>query len=365
VDKTTGDVASATIDQGIGTVSGTTESPLSGTVTVSPIKDTTYTASYTYGCTTYTASVTVGVLGVPPLPSAILWLNPSSGIASAKTATLPQSAKVQLISTDLDRRTHSKQVACRFNIVEEVRTPRNKNVNCRFDIRAPKRKSVPCRFDIEVPTPQSKVGLCRFNIYATRNKLVACRFNILYPDRMHVFIRNTATGVVTELGAIDADAAIQALTDVAISPGTYEIWTERESTFWKGCRASRPQVVTIADGVDPQTDPLPGVINLAASVSRGVTTLTWDVAHAIPRYGLDFGLWYSSTSPVDTSGEPDALVESSKARTSYTTTHRQTAAEYVAVALVDEEGTLGPVAELSLPWSTSTPSSPVNQTVNG
>jgi len=188
---------------------------------------------------------------------------------------------------------------------------------------------------------------------------------VLYPDRMHVYARNTATGAVLDLGAIEMDAAELVLTDVAIPDGDWQFWTERESTFWKSNRSRDSQIVRLASGVPPAVDPLPAVINLAASVSRAVTTLTWDVSHPIPEWGLDFGLWFSETSPVATFVTPTALVEASKMRTSYSAIRRQSGAEYVAVALIGADGTLGTAAEIELPWGTSAPASPSNQTVGG
>jgi hypothetical protein len=341
---------SVSIDNGVGTVwTGTIDATPSGTVTVAPTTTTTYTVTAHGVCQDATATVEVYVQAIPRLPSAVISLIAQTGLASAKTATLPESAEVQLIGNDLDRVPHTKTVLCRMNVLEDVRTAHSKRIQCRMDVRAEQRKDILCRFD------------CR----ATRVKDILCRMHSFYPDRTHILARNVATGVVTELGVIEGDAAEQALRDVPLSPGTYEIWTEREGVLWKGARKGAVQVVTVADGVPPVTDPLPAVVNLAASVSRGVTTITWDVAHQVPSYGLSFGLWYSATTPVATFVTPTALVQASKRRMSYETIRRQTAAEYVAVALRGADGTLGAAAEIELPWSTSAPTSPVNQTVGG
>jgi hypothetical protein len=272
------------------------------------------------------------------------------GLASTKTARVDQSAKMRLIANDLDRRTHRKVAGHRFNIQPaEERTPHEKVAGHRFNVRAERRK----------------VSGHRFDVRATRTKVAGHRFRVLYPDRMHVYARNTATGAVLDLGAIEMDAAELVLTDVAIAPGTYEFWTERQSTFWKGCRPKDIQVVRLAADEPPVVGPLPAVVNLAASVSRAVTTLTWDVSHPIPEWGLNFGLWFSETSPVATFVTPTALVEASKMRTSYSAIRRQSGAEYVAVALIGADGTLGTAAEIELPWGTVAPASPSNQTVGG
>ncbi|NLE59159.1 MAG: hypothetical protein GX616_12420 [Planctomycetes bacterium] len=346
-------VSSAEIDNGIGLVYSIIAPSLretSGSVTVSPTETTTYTITARGSCAEITRNVTVFVQAVPRVQSAMIRLIAQEGLASAKTARVDQSAKMRLIANDLDRRTHRKVAGHRFNIQPaETRTPHEKVAGHRFNIRAERRK----------------VSGHRFDVRATRTKVAGHRFRVLYPDRMHVYARNTATGAVLDLGAIEMDAAELVLTDVAIAPGTYEFWTERESTFWKSNRSRDSQIVRLASGVPPAVDPLPAVINLAASVSRAVTTITWDVSHPIAEWGLNFGLWFSETSPVATFVTPTALVEASKMRTSYSAIRRQSGAEYVAVALIGSDGSLGQAAELELPWGTVAPVSPSNQTVGG
>lgn len=343
----------AEIDNGVGLVYLRGDPSLdepSGSVTVSPTETTNYTITARGVCAEFTASVTVFVQAVPRVQSAMIRLIAQEGLASTKTAKLDQSAKIRLIANDLDRRTHRKVAGHRFNIQPaEERTPHEKVAGHRFNVRAERRK----------------VSGHRFDVRATRTKVAGHRFRVLYPDRMHVYARNTATGAVLDLGAIEMDAAELVLTDVAIPDGDWQFWTERESTFWKSNRSRDSQVVRLASGVPPAVDPLPAVINLAASVSRAVTTLTWDVSHPIAEWGLDFGLWFSETSPVATFVTPTALVEASKMRTSYSAIRRQSGAEYVAVALIGSDGSLGQAAEIELPWGTVAPASPSNQTVGG
>jgi hypothetical protein len=343
----------AEIDNGVGTVYHRGNPSLnepSGSVTVSPAETTTYTITARGGCSEATDTVTVFVQAVPRVQSAMIRLIAQEGLASAKTARVDESAKIRLIANDLDRRTHRKVAGHRFNIQPaETRTPHEKVAGHRFNVRAERRK----------------VSGHRFDVRATRTKVAGHRFRVLYPDRMHVYARNTATGAVLDLGAIEMDAAELVLTDVAIPDGDWQFWTERESAFWKSNRSRDSQIVRLASGVPPAVDPLPAVINLAASVSRAVTTITWDVSHPIAEWGLDFGLWFSETSPVATFVTPTALVEASKMRTSYSAIRRQSGAEYVAVALIGADGTLGTAAEIELPWGTSAPVSPINQTVGG
>jgi hypothetical protein len=326
------------IDNGVGTVAP------SGSTTVTPIETTTYTITAEGACDTATAQVTVYVQGAPLLPSATMRLIAQTGLASEKTATLPTSAQMRLMAQDLDRRPHRKVSLCRINALEEVRTSHRKASLCRIDARAQK----------------SKVSLCRIDARATHRKASLCRVIALLADRYHVYARNTSTGVVTELGAIEGDAATKTLTGVSLASGTYEIWTTHDSTLFAGARRSAVQVVTIGDD-GPVVDPLPAVVGLASSIRRGLTTITWGISHPLSSWGMEFGLWYSETSPVATFTTPVETVSASKVRASFEATRRQAGAEYVAVALIGADGSLGPAAELLLPWGEA-PASPVNQT---
>jgi hypothetical protein len=268
-----------------------------------------------------------------------------TGLASAKTAQLPTSAQMRLMAQDLDRRPHRKVSLCRVDAVEEVRTTHRKVSLCRNDARAQKRK----------------ISLARIDARATHRKVSLCRTIALYADRTTIYARNVETGAVTVLGAIDNDAAEKKLTGISIAPGTYEVWSERSSTLFTGVRKATTRVYTFRDDGPPIADPLPGVVNLASTIKRGVATITWSIAHPVSVWGLSFGVWYSATSPVATFTTPTELVTASKVRTSFETFHKQTAAEYVAVALIGADGSLGPAAELLLPWGVA-PGSPDNQT---
>jgi hypothetical protein len=358
--------SSAEIDNGVGTVYWiVTSTETSGSVTVSPTETTTYTITAYGGCAEVTASVKVFVQAVPRVQSAMIRLIAQEGLASTKTAQVDESAKMRLIANDLDRRPRKKIFANCWSSYEEVRTPHKKIFANQWDQRATRSKIFANQWSVYVPQRRSKIFANQWTGYATRHKVFANCWQSLYPDRMHVYARNTATGAVLDLGAIEMDAAELVLTDVAIPDGDWQFWTERESTFWKSNRSRDSQIVRLASGVPPAVDPLPAVINLAASVSRAVTTITWDVSHPIAEWGLDFGLWFSETSPVATFVTPTALVEASRMRTSYRTIRRQSGAEYVAVALIGADGTLGTAAEIELPWGTVAPVSPSNQTVGG
>ena len=94
-------------------------------------------------------------------------------------------------------------------------------------------------------------------------------------------------------------------------------------------------------------------------MSLGVTTLTWKVA-CEQGGDFQFGLWFSPTSPVPTSGPPDQTLPYTPGAGDYQATRRQTAGEYAAVAAIQSPDK-GPVAEIPLPWNPNAPASPSDQ----
>lgn len=206
-----------------------------------------------------------------------------------------------------------------------------------------------------------------------RTAPVSARFPILrrvfLPDRLHVMARDVATGQIQELGvaAPQGSSSLQ-LQDVALSPGTYEVWVERDSVYWPRARRGAVQLLTVADGHPPVVDPLPTAVNLAASVVQGLTLLTWSASRPIvgDADGKEcrWGLWFGLSSPVSVAGQPSITVPVMADQITYRTIREQTAAEWLAVALVGPDGERGESAELWLPWSTETPVSPENQTAN-
>jgi hypothetical protein len=265
----------------------------------------------------------------------------------------------------------SADLAARWSAREDVRTPTSADLAARWgsivETRVPTSADFAARWSsvVDVRIPTSADLAARWASIEARVPTVAdfvWRYRILYPDRHHIYARNLATGVVTELGAVDADASPLQLVDVPLAPGTYEVWSVREGLYWKAARKPTVQVVTIADDLPPVLDPLPTALDLAASVSRGQTTLTWTASHAVTVWDIRWGLWFAPASPVDTSGPPAQRVAAMPTQLAYQATRSQQAPEYVALAAIAADGTKGTSAELYLPWSTTPPASPPNQT---
>jgi hypothetical protein len=191
---------------------------------------------------------------------------------------------------------------------------------------------------------------------------LATRSMVLVRKSTRVFARNRATGVVTCLGEIDSEATEQRLVDVALLPGTYDIWCERDSLLWHGARRGAVQTITIAAGQDPVAHNLPQAMNLAASIADGITTITWTAVPAEFDSGVLWGLWFGITSPVNIARTPDMTTTPWYGETVCHAARVQSSAETVAIAALGPDGTIGPSAELFLPWSDASPASPANQT---
>jgi hypothetical protein len=192
-------------------------------------------------------------------------------------------------------------------------------------------------------------------------KVLLCRARSFVADRFHAVAENVATGEILQLGTIDADASPLVIPDVAIPPGTYRVWVERDGLFWTGARSDVVATITITDGQAPDQQALPQAIHLASSVSRGVTTITWEASQAVTDPRMVWGLWHSATSPVVITGAPALKIMAQRGMPNYSGVRVQRAEEYVAVAAIAPDGTRGRSAELFLPWSTELPGSPVNQ----
>jgi hypothetical protein len=339
----TSDALLVSIDNGVGTVAA------SGSVTVSPTETTTYTLTAEGACATDTASVTITVTVPPPttvrLPIAFSVLE---DVRTPRVVRLPigYNALVDV------RTPTTARLPIGYGVFMEPRTPRQVAIPITYAVLEDQRTAVAARVPIQY-------GILTEGTW--RKVRVPIGFQVLYPNRIQVIARNVATGEVLDLGTIDADASPLQLTDVAMSPGTYEVWACREGLYWPAARTPTAQVIQIADGLPPVLNPLPMALALAATVSRGQTTITWTASHPITGWTTRWGLWFGPSSPVDISGTPTARVSAMPTQLAYEATRRQTSAEYVAVAAIAADGTKGTAAELYLPWSTTPPASPVNQ----
>lgn len=120
--------------------------------------------------------------------------------------------------------------------------------------------------------------------------------------------------------------------------------------------------MTLITGNGPGDPPagLPVIQNLRREIAGGTSIIKWNVAAEASPNAFDFGLWFASTSPVDTSGPPDQVVPRYSGQGEHQVFHTQTAPEILAV-MAFTPTTRGAVAELDLPWDTIAPVSPPDQ----
>jgi len=250
-------------------------------------------------------------------------------------------------------------------------------VASRFDAQVeiePFTVGVGSRFSAEVDTIEAGVGsrfgahhqvragvASRFNAFGLRQAGVASRLmskEVMFAQVLgRMDARETTMSVEAYLGWIDADASPRKLTDIPMLDGIYEIEIRSSKYFWQACRGRR--VVTMIIAAGRSWTGLPAIQDLASSVALGVTTITWKVGEE-QQGSFQFGLWYSPTSPVDTSEPPDQVVAHCPEIGDYQAARHQVTSEFVAVAsIVGVE--LGKVSEVFLYWDTQALANPPNQ----
>ena len=187
------------------------------------------------------------------------------------------------------------------------------------------------------------------------------RNDVMVKPGWAIYARDANTSAETFLGFIPEEGSPKELIDVSLPDGVYEIEARPSQYFWNECRGRK--VVTLVAGTvggGTTTTGLPVIQNLRRDIVQGVSRIKWKVTEEYAPGAFEFGLWFSPTSPVDTSGPPDQTVSYFAGVGDYQASRQQTDSEYVAVAaFTDTE--VGPVAELYLPWSTIAPDSPADQ----
>lgn len=243
---------------------------------------------------------------------------------------------------------------------------------CRYSPRAKVTNNMPSRLTVRALAARDV--LARLAIRAHANANIVSRFaalgricthqiarhNAFIPPGWSIYARDTATGIATLLGFIPIDADPRELTDVAIPDGTFEIEVRPAQFFWQDAR-TRPVTTLITTPIAPPVTGIPAIQNLRAEIMDTQTAITWNISTDIaPAAGLQFGLWFSPTTPVNTNTPPHATAPFLTGAGEYQITRVQSAAEYVAVAGITPADQ-GPIAELFLPWSTDLELTPPNQ----
>ncbi len=254
-----------------------------------------------------------------------------------------------------------------------IKTPLVVNAASRLDARARSGADSPARFDSF--TLQFATSTARFEVLVPIVTRWATRFDVrgdtgpaakssarcdsMVEPGWHVYARDPATGEETFLGFVEQDADPAVLTDVVLADGVWELEARPSEFFWQACRTRRVATLIITGGMIESTG-LPVILDLRREIDSGFSLIRWSIAGVYSLGEFTFGLWYSTTTPVDTSGAPDETMPYFADQSDYLVPHSQTANEHVAVAAFTGSE-VGPVAELSMPWDTSALVSPPDQ----
>lgn len=173
-----------------------------------------------------------------------------------------------------------------------------------------------------------------------------------------LFARNTVTDVVTELGFIaDGDTT---LTDVSLVDGTYEIEVQTSNDYWQLARSKVRFTVQITGGVI-EFQGLPNIENLRTVVRADFqTSIRWNIPNVSFGSGYEFGVWSSTTSPVDVSGVPDEVVQAFDGTGAYRVTVTQTEDLFYAVAAFSDTDQ-ATSSEVFQEWDLTAPNAPPDQ----
>ncbi|MCL2639655.1 MAG: hypothetical protein FWD53_02305 [Phycisphaerales bacterium] len=238
------------------------------------------------------------------------------------------------------------------------RHPCAEQVTAWFDKRAITFSHEVAQFDWRHPTGLDVTS--GFDMRCITNDVTPSRHHVFLREGWSIYARNTQTNQRDCLGFIPAAPPLQPrqLTDVPLADGVHEIEIVASHAFWDSARAR--QRLTLITGEAVPVLGLPAIQNLRHEITHFATVIHWSVAADATASGLQFGVWFSSTSPVDTTRDPDQLIPLSSGMGNYQITRFQTASEYVAIAVLGASDR-GPIAELSLPWETTPPASPREQ----
>ena len=177
-----------------------------------------------------------------------------------------------------------------------------------------------------------------------------------------IVARNTLTDQIEDLGFIPTDAPEKKLENIPQADGIYEIQARPSDLFWQDCHCRKLLTLKVGDGGTEVTG-LPVIQNLRREISplNFQSVLKWHIAAEYAPADMSFAIWFSDTTPVDTTGQPDITINYFDGQGEYQTNYAQTAERYVAVAAITDTE-VSHVTEIHLLWTTILPISPSNQT---
>lgn len=173
------------------------------------------------------------------------------------------------------------------------------------------------------------------------------RHDFYIKDNDKIIATNIETGEEIDLGSG---------VDVAIPDGEYSLDVRTSHAFWVDSRNINKFYLKISGGEVVIASNLPTILNLTYERLEQ-TTLRFSVSNYA---NCKVGIWLYPTTPVDTSGEPDASINVLENITNYQYSYSQSSAEYAALACYDGT-TVGAIQEIYLPLIPSIVHSPEDQ----
>ncbi len=169
--------------------------------------------------------------------------------------------------------------------------------------------------------------------------------NVHQPTQYRIFAIDTTSSIETELGVIDATAVPLELTGITLDDGVYDIKIRLEGWIWDCGDMLTLFRITVASGSISATIP-PPIFNLTGTQRDIYLLLRWEWLTTFGTTTPDeFGVWFSTVGPPDTSTTPTATVKTSGGvpGTFEFTIEQNTDDLYIAVA-ARAAGVNGPVS---------------------
>jgi hypothetical protein len=154
------------------------------------------------------------------------------------------------------------------------------------------------------------------------------------------------------------------LTGISLADGNHVIEIRTSRYFWDQARSLQKFNISVSGGAATAVG-LPLISDVSVSTQSGYSKISWTgTSDGIGLDAAGFKLWFSTTSPVDTTGTPDAYVPWTQGFSSYQYSRITTGAqEYCAIASYSQTpATVGPASEVVIPW-VAAPIAPPNQAV--
>jgi len=206
---------------------------------------------------------------------------------------------------------------------------------------------------------QDQVSSKACNVFDVRSSSSSRNVNVLssFVDKgWMIYARDVATGDETQLGFIQSGYTTLG---ASLADGLYDVEARPWGNYWNDCRVARVLRVEISGGSVVASAPVPVRRLWAEDLTKRGRDIYWNWAETFGASDPhDFALWFSDTSPVDTSGTPDKVQAAKGAGVCHMYRYAQAAAKYVAVCARDSSENKGEVSELFLDYPAGSISGP-------